>query len=503
MGVMDPSGVQISVSVRTSRGATFQLWMGGSTSGDLASEESIFLDPDAEFQDLPIVTGVNIELLRGYNSTVTIELGAPYNMGLALLESDLFIIGNTFVTSVGYPRIGLFLPPISSFAIKPSITLNPDDGLTATLNGQAGVFAGLRSTSEVVRRNLSIKEAIQEIADLERNRWNIIFPQQQIVASEAPPQDRLPRPSAYSTRVQSDPNDELYAARNSISQAGKTDWAEVVRLCGIAGCKAVVRPETQGSGAMQVVIMRESDSARVDPVYTLVSRGQIDMRIPNGRFPLLSLESEAEGVWFERGSRSTVSNDIDSESGDETGDVEATDESVADQVPNAVTGGITDGATEQDDVNVSMGAGRQRIVSPQSSTEATPQERVNQNTRERSERGAGINVTVSTIGNPLAFPGDRIRLENVGLFSGNYEINGESHQVAEDWMTTMQLIRRGSFETRFISEALRRAQDWDATDQEPPNQGDIQEDAQGGGSILVDPVEVPSSEFDPEALGGI
>jgi len=486
MGIVDPSGIQISVEVRTARGATFQLWMGGATSGTGPDAESIFLDAGAEFQDLPIVTSVNIELMRGYNATVTIELGATYDLGLSLLESDLFIIGNTIITQISYPRIGLPLPAIACLSVKPSISLNGDIGLTATLNGQGGVFAGLRSTSEVVRQNVSVKEAIEDIANLEHNKWIVEFPEQQRVDPQPPSEANQ---AAFSSEGQ-DPNDPLYRKRNALSQAGRTDWAELRSLCENVGCKPIVRPDTQAGEAMRVVIQRDAEAARRDPVYTLTSRGQIDMKTPNGRFPLLSLESEAEGVWFQRG-RTTRTRDTSHETGDVTPEIESNQETQAEQIPPAVTGGVTDGSAEQDGVNVSVGNGQQFVSTPDSSTETSPQERAERNAREQGERGAGLNVNVSTIGNPLAFPGDRITLENVGLFSGNYEINSMSHAVGEgDWTTSMELIRRGGFNTEFYSELVRRTQDWDAADQPPSGQVEIQEDAQGGGDITVDPVDV-------------
>lgn len=481
MPVVDPSGIQISVSVKTARGATFPLWMGGArTSDKLGQGDSIFLDANVQYRDLPIVTGVNIEMSMNYNATCTVELAATYELGLALLESELFIIGNVITVQVGYPRINLWLPRLSMMGVKPSVSINPDDGLTATLNGQGGIFASMRSQSSRQWQDTTVKDVIEAIANLKHNRWTVEFPSQGR-------RGNVP-----------DQGDPLYIQRNNINQRGETDWAFVTRIVRAVGCRTVVRPIPDG-GATRIVIVRDSDVARQDPVYTLVSRGQIDMVAPNGRFPLLSFESEAEGVWLSSGSDRTTTSDISSTTG-ETTSAEATQETVADDAPNATTGSVGTGSGEVDDVNVAGRAapedgGDRHIPSPSSSTESTPEERVVQSTREESERGGGMNATVTTIGNPVAFPNDRIRIENLGLFSGNYEIEGMSHQVAEgDWTTTMKLIRRGSVMSEHISELLRREQDWDASNQPPADQPEIGDDARSSGDLL-EPVELTDDEF--------
>lgn len=481
MPVVDPSGIQVSVSVMTARGATFPLWMGGArTSDKIGGGDSIFLDANVPFRDLPIVTGVNIEMSMNYNASCTVELSAPYDLGLELLESELFIIGNVITVQVGYPRINLWLPRLSTMGVKPSISLDPDGGLTATLNGQGGIFASMRSQSTRRWEGISAKEAIENVANLKHNKWTIEFPSQ------------IRRGSV------TDREDPLYLSRVAVNQRGETDWAFTTRILRAVGCRATVRPIPEG-GATRIVVQRDSDVAREAPVYTLVSRGQIDMVAPNGRFPLLSFESEAEGVWLSAGSDRTTTADISSTTGEQTSE-EADQETIADDSPNATTGTVGTGSGEVDGVNVAGRAaaedgGDRHIPLPDNSTETTPREGVTQNTREEAERGGGMNVTVSTIGNPLAFPNERIRIENVGLFSGNYEIEGMSHQVGEgDWTTTMKLIRRGSVQSEHISELLRRPQDWDASDQEPVNQPDIGEDAESSGD-LVEPVALGEDEF--------
>lgn len=483
MTVMDPSGIQIAASVRTTRGSVFPLWMGGArTSEKPGDADSIFFDTNVEYQDLPIVTAVNIEMTMNYNATCTVEVAAPYELGLALLESELFVIGNVLTVQVGYPRIGLFLPKLSTQTVRPNVSLNPEDGLTATLNGQGGIFAGTRGQSNRQFRNVSVEEVVSTIANLKHNQWSVDFPKVQ---------------RRGSLQAGGDP---LYAERGSINQDGETDWAFVSRILRASSCRAVIRPVPDGGGQTQVAIRRDSDVARQDPVYTLTARGQVDMVIPNGRFPLLSFESEAEGVWLSAGSDRVRTADIDSRTARDSS-AEANQETVADEAPNATTGTVGTGSEEVEGVNVAARAapedgGDRHVPLSSNSTERTPAEGVAQGAREEGERGGGMTATVSTIGNPVAFPNDRIRIENIGMFSGNYEIEGMSHQVGEgDWTTTMKLIRRGSVMSEQISEAIRARQDWSASDQAPADQPGIEEDAQGGGETTVTPVDLGEDEF--------
>ena len=489
MGVVDPSGIFISVVIKTPEGVEFPLWMGGARTAEGGGGESVFLDANVQFEDLPIVTGVNIEMQMNYMATGTVEVSATYDLGLKLLESEIFVIGNTIIIQVGYPRVGLFLSKIAGITVKPSVTINPGEGLTATLNMRGGSFAATRGTAARVRENISVAGFIKELADLEHNRWDVIFPPPQSAAGDIT-QIIGGQEAAAVDINQLDP---LYSTRSRLFQ-NSDDWTVTRSLLRQVGCRAVARPDEQGDGRVKIFVRRESEVSTIDPVYTLVSRGQIDMVSPNGRFPLLSLESEAEGVWLSAGSNGATTADINNETGDPVS-AEATPDTVEEDTPSAATESVGDGAQDTPEANIALQPpGGRHVSTPDSSLERRPQEAVNQVAREEGERGGGIHATVSTIGNPLAFPGDRIRIEGIGIFNGNYEIEGLSHSVAEgDWTTTMKLIRRGMLGDNSIASIVRRQTD-NPSDQEPPDQPELGEDAQSGGAVSVDALDVDSLE---------
>jgi phage protein D len=207
-------------------------------------------------------------------------------------------------------------------------------------------------------------------------------------------------------------------------------------------------------------------------------------------------------VWLRPGSDRVSTNDVDSETGDVPDRIEITAEDVADEDQPSTDENVGSGSSDSDDINRAARASPEdaddRFLSLSSNDTGRPaREGAMQEAREDSEAGGGIQATVTTIGNPLAFPGERIRIENLGPFSGNYRITSMSHQVGEgDWTTTMRLIRNGPFGSQWITDALRRRLNRDPADQEPPGQPDIGEDATSGGSTTVEP-------FDPYSVEGI
>jgi hypothetical protein len=263
---LDPSGFQLSVEIVTAGAETgagsavsagvgargsetrFPLWLRSSPDG-----EGITLDPGGGVPgDLPIVESVEIKMSLSLVSTVTINIAAPYELGLRLLDSELFVIGNTYEVRVGYPRIGRFLPWISARAAKPSLTINPDEGLTATLNGVAGAFAALRGTSSRTYTG-SYREVLTQIANRPHNNWLTEFPERQ----------------------EGDPFDE---SRGQFSQSNRSEWFFVQMLARGANCDAYIRPSRGEAGRNVLVVTRRREMFAQDVRYTFVMRGQIDMR---------------------------------------------------------------------------------------------------------------------------------------------------------------------------------------------------------------------------------
>jgi len=60
---------------------------------------------------------------------------------------------------------------------------------------------------------------------------------------------------------------------------------------------------------------------------------------------------------------------------------------------------------------------------------------------------AAINLTITSYGIPDLFPNRTVRVENVGVFSGNYGIDGITHSASESgWNMSIKLIANALFE---------------------------------------------------------
>jgi len=264
--VLDPSGFQIAVIVR-SGGESYPLWIGGAEGN---GGRSIFRGEDVPFQDLPIVESVQVDIGMGLIGKVNVELSATYDLGIQLLNSSLFAIGSVIDIQIGYPRIGRFLPWFSTMASKPSININADDGLTATLNGEGGAFAAARSMSSETFSG-SYESIIRAIANQESNKWNLDIPER------------------------SGSEDPLYVDRGSVSQGNRTDWMFVQYMARMANYDAFIMPDPGIRGANLLRLVRREDAMEGKPRYTFIARGQCDFI---NTFPVFEFESSAEGVWL-------------------------------------------------------------------------------------------------------------------------------------------------------------------------------------------------------------
>jgi len=413
--VIDPSGFQISVVLVTADGR-FPLWLRGATIGEGEDAISIFRGAEINLNDLPIVQGVDMDINLGLNGKVNVEIGAPFELGQALLQSQLFTIGNAIEVQIGYPKLSMFTPWFSTMAAKPSFSISPDEGLSATLNGEGGAFSSIRAGATTVYRNTNYARIIREIATGPTNGWWLRIPQQ------------------------GDPgSDQLYADRSVVSQGNLSDWSFIQILSRAADCDAYMAPpDSEGSPSVLYVVAREEYATR-RPRYTFLLRGNPDFV---NYFPIFEFESSAEDVWLPRGSGPVRWADVNP---DDRSEPEGTEDG-EDQTRVGGDAGPAGGSVEADDQTVSLIGQRGvpgfagRFLST-SARDPRGQEAVARQERREQGMAGGLNATITTIGIPDIFPGDIIRLETAGIFDGNYAVQGLSHKAGEgEWTTSMRLL---------------------------------------------------------------
>jgi hypothetical protein len=96
----------------------------------------------------------------------------------------------------------------------------------------------------------------------------------------------------------------------------------------------------------------------------------------------------------------------------------------------------------------------------------------------------GLNASITSIGIPDLFPGENVRLEGIGIFSGNYVVESIAHSAAPgDWNMTIKLLGDG-VDARGMADTL--GYEWNRWNSQEAEQ---QQDAEGGGTTTREPVE--------------
>ena len=454
MAVIDPSGWQATVILRTGRGS-YTLWTGGAIS---PQGESMFIGGEG-FQDVPIVEGFDIEVSPGLNGKISINISAPYDLGVALLNSELFGICNVFEVQIGYPRLGLFLPWFSGVATKPSIRWSGDEGLTATLNIEGAAFAAQRSGQSLTYENYSYAEVINEVAGFPHNNWTVELPDEE--------------------RGGEDP---LYVERASVSQGNNTEWRWLYELCRSARCEMYLLPNSDGGQVLRVI--RTASAVSGEPQTTFVLRGRSDFI---NSFPIFEFESEAEFVWLPRGNAPIVFDDINPDDLSYLRGAVTQDDRVADGQQRMREVSVAPGEVEEVGETTVAALPEQGRVLPASARDPRSTEAMAAQEADEDALRGGFYANVSTIGLPHLFPGMVVAIdESAGVFAGNYQIESMTHRVAPgEWSATYRL--RTNAIGGHLMEFLQQL-NADYNDQSAPEN----EEATGGGEEVG--VEVTAEE---------
>jgi hypothetical protein len=453
---LDPTGFQMLVRVRDTDGPSYLLWTSateGATGSPGSGLGGAAMASAGELTgiDLPVVESLEIDLNLGLNGKLTVTIAAPYDLGLRMLDSSLFKIGNVIEAQLGYPKSGRFTPWFSAMAIKPAIRIAPDDGLLATLNGEGGAFASLRSSSNKVYENTSYRDVIADIAD--RHRWSVQYP---------------------------DGSEELDRQRESVSQGGFSDWGFINQLCRQSNVDCYMGPDPHELGRSRLFVLSRGEKNQERPVRTYVMRRQIDMI---NVFPILDYESDALGIWMPRSAESV-----------RTGDINPTNKEIERHVVNQETSIVpglglaiataTGSSVIGDhlsqifaDARSQLDAGEYLPVSARDPSRTTLQV-VQAHRDEGAVRGA-MNATITAIGVPEQIPGELIAIRGTGRLDGTFEVHGMTHRaMAGEWSMTMTCMNNATQSDLIAS--FFQVRPPQINQQDPPEA--TTDDAIGGGS---------------------
>jgi hypothetical protein len=484
---LDPSGFQIAVAVRgTSDGVRVPLGMKGKEGGaglgsmveSALGSASTTLGLGGSSADsglsellgmnLPIVESATVELSLGAIAKVSITVAAPFDLGLRLLESGLFRVGNIYEIQLGYPKLGRFTPWFYSTAQKPSLRITGDEGLTATLNGSGGGAASLRGKSSKVYEGKSYNEIIEEVA--ETQGWTVLGGGRSEMAGLL---------ETFGLDVKKHPLD---VKRDKISQGFLTDWLFVQYLARTAGCDAYLSPSPLEEGKVYLILEKRSEGLKKTPAYKFVLRGN-----PNFKnvFPMFEFEIEPVGVVLPGGEVETSSQDIDPAS-KETAQTKATPETSDEatlgkgEVPTSAEKKV-----EGYKVQLISAEGDQRTGEflPVSARDPRTAKDICESFRNELAFKGGINASFVAFAIPELMPGTVVELGGVGIFNSNYWISELTHNAtANSWDMSIKAVNNGSGDGGLVKELGRLAEQ--TNDEKTPENAE----AASGGSSLIDSV---------------
>jgi hypothetical protein len=461
------------VRVRDDDGGSFLLWTsggssiegGGDATADVMGGPAMAGAGQLAGVDLPVVESLDIELNLGLNGKLTVQVAAPYDLGLRMLDSTLFKIGNVIEAQLGYPRSGRFTPWFSAMAAQPAIRISPDDGLVATLNGEGGAFASLRSSSNQVYENQSYRQVIQAVAD--RHRWTTSFPEE-------------------------DRETALDRNRERVSQAGYSDWGYINQLCRQANVDIYMGPDPEELGRSRLFVRRRREDHEAVPRRSYVMRRQIDMI---SVFPILDYETDSLGVWLPRSAESVSTGDIVPEDRTiqrETVSALTTELAVLNEVSMSGTGSAVIG----DHLAQAFAIRRSQLDTgehlPLSARDPSrrPTEVAQAHRDEGAMRGS-LNATVTTFGVPEQLPGELVAIRGVGRLDGTFQVHGLVHRAMPgEWTMTLTCMNNGTA-TDLIANFF--AVQPPSTNREEPPEATVNDGDGGGTDVEAVPADASSS----------
>lgn len=457
---LDPAGVQMLVRVRDDEGASFLLW---TLSSDQVIGQALEGAPQAAAGslagvDLPVVESVDIELNLGLNGRLTVQIAAPYDLGMRMLDSSLFKIGNVIEAQIGYPRLGRFTPWFSAMAAKPGLRISAEEGLVATLNGEGGAFASLRSSSNQVWESQSYRQVVQAVA--ERHRWSTSFPDE-------------------------DTSTAFDRQRDRISQSGYSDWGFINQLCRQANVDCFMGPDPEEQGRSRLTVQRRRDTNEARPVRTFAMRRKIDMV---NVFPILDYESDSLGVWLPRSAESVVTGDIMPDTREiirEAASVATAEVPALGEVSPTGTGGAVIGDHQAQLFSPPRSVLDAGEFLPLSSRDPSrrPSEVIQAHREEGAMRGA-LNATIVSFGIPEQLPGELIAMRGLGRLDGTFQVHGLVHRaMAGEWSMTLTCLNNATSSDLIAN--FFQVQPPSTNREEPPDP--TTDDADGGGAE-VEPV---------------
>lgn len=422
-------GVVIKVVIETMGGDEVVLW------------NQIDDNPlEAPLKDLPVVSSVEINVLRNRWASFTVNLDMTFDQGLAFINSSLVAPGNLVSVQLWYPDVDAKTPIYYGLSLMPSASISPD-GITVEL-----MVAGPSRTSanrSVVRQWPAGTAVGTVLSDIAKNYF-----QKQIKW----------RPDDLGGKMLQAKLD------NPIEQVFRSDWYFFLNLCRMYNLDAW---EEEDKGNVVIVVSDLQSLKWKQPEKKFVMRGNVNPQ--EGVYPLLTFEPQGSWLFMAASGRGVLGRDINPD------DKTTPDKKLIDNrdpanteglagIPVAGGGDAVFGGKPEKKKAYSKGAipepgydddgnmvGKHVAVSSRDQFGEKKKESL---AREGAAENATLISQCSSVGIAALNPGEVIEVvithDKQGLFDGNYIVNKINHSAGGDgWNMSFEVHREAFWKNLF------------------------------------------------------
>lgn len=263
-------GVVIKVTIETLGGDSVVLWN---------QMEDNTLDPP--LKDLPVVSGVEIKVMRNRWASFTVNLDMTYEQGMAFINSPLVAPGNMVSVQLSYPDVDASTPIYYGLSLMPSASVSPE-GVTVEL-----MVAGPSRTAanrSVVRQWPAGTTVNTVLTDIAKNYF-----QRQIKW----------QPSELGGKLSS------AKIEKPVEQVFRSDWFFFLYICRLNNLDAW---EEDDKGSVVIVVSDQKSLKWKQPEKKFVMRGNINPA--EAIYPLLTFEPQGDWLFMAASARGILGRDI-------------------------------------------------------------------------------------------------------------------------------------------------------------------------------------------------
>jgi len=361
-----------------------------------------------------VLTSMNIKMVQGGNSEISIEAEVPYTKGVALLEDTLFDRSNVLMVQFGYPQDGFMSPWFAGLTKEVSCQIADTISFSIEATGAGALAMARSSTKTWTGTTWSILETIAK-----KFNWKIEF-----------------QPPEQAAQIQQN----LSWIETSYVQGGETYFMFLSQLLYPQGVTFWIGINSYGKAA--IFLRHRNSEVNEQPTYAFVKYGQLQPA--KNQYPLLSFNC-SDGIFLTSGDSGIRHVWVDEDG--QIIEYEATeDKSTKTKLGEAGAGqGNTTEVHEESGTTIDREndpndeeTGQTQAVPPSGaeSSDTVVQQQLD-NVLEVTK-----NATIETIGLPTILPGELIRVYGCSRrYDGNYRVQTVTHSLGTEFKTSLECIR--------------------------------------------------------------